>query len=167
MVGLEAATFQRGGRLEARQLEVVLVPVFEGVNSERAVMTAAEQARTMGKELLLMVVVEVPKSLPEGFTEYAKIEWRGEEPRWLYARLKGEEIVRSLEDLLRESGVRYDYVIETYDSFRYAIGDGGICRTCRAVLQIPTKAAPKRARKAFSEALKALEELRVPITLVP
>jgi hypothetical protein len=77
VIGLEATTFQRSGRLETKQLEVVLVPVFEGVNSERAVMAAAEQARASGKELMLMVVVEVPKSLPEGFSEYAKTEWRG------------------------------------------------------------------------------------------
>jgi len=164
---LETTTFQRSGRLETKQLEVVLVPVFEGVNSERAVMAAAEQARASGKELMLMVVVEVPKSLPEGFNEYAKAEWRGEEPRWLYARLKGEEIVRSLEGVLRESGVRYDYVIETYDSFSYTVKGSGYYRPYRAVLQIPTKLAPKKARKAFMQVLSALEELRIPITLVP
>ncbi len=164
---MEAATFQRSGRLETRQLEVVLVPVFEGVNSERAVMAAAEQARASGKELMLMVVVEVPRSLPEGFSEYAKTEWRGEEPRWLYARLKGEEIVRSLEGILRESGIRYDYLIETYDSFKYAVKGGGYFRPFRAVLQIPTKLAPRKARKAFKLALSTLEELRIPITLVP
>jgi hypothetical protein len=167
VIGLEATTFQRSGRLETKQLEVVLVPVFEGVNSERAVMAAAEQARASGKELMLMVVVEVPKSLPEGFSEYAKTEWRGEEPRWLYARLKGEEIVRSLEGVLRESGVRYDYVIETYDSFSYTVEGSGYYRPYRAVLQIPTKLAPKKARKAFKQVLSALEELRIPITLVP
>jgi hypothetical protein len=167
VIGLETTTFQRSGRLETKQLEVVLVPVFEGVNSERAVMAAAEQARASGKELMLMVVVEVPKSLPEGFNEYAKTEWRGEEPRWLYARLKGEEIVRSLEGVLRESGVRYDYVIESYDSFNYAVKGSGYYRPFRAVLQIPTKLAPKKARKAFKQVLSALEELRIPITLVP
>ncbi len=164
---MEATAFQRAGRLESRQLEVVLVPIFEGVSSERAVIAAAEQARASGKELMLMIVVEVPKSLPEGFNEYARTEWRGEEPRWLYARLKGEEIFRSLEGILKESGVRYDYVIETYDSFRYAIKDGGYYRPCRAVLQIPTKLAPRKARKTFKLVLETLEELRIPIMLVP
>ncbi len=164
---MEATMSQRSGRLEAKQLEVVLVPVFEGVNSERAVMAAAEQARASGKELMLMVVVEVPRSMPKGFNEYARTEWKGEEPRWLYARLKGEEILRSLEGILRESGVRYDYVIETYDSFGHAIGLRGYYRPGRAVLQIPTKLAPKKARKAFRLTLNALEELSIPITLVP
>jgi hypothetical protein len=35
------------------------------------------------------------------------------------------------------------------------------------VLQIPTKLAPKKARKAFKQVLSVLEELRIPITLVP
>jgi hypothetical protein len=72
-----------------------------------------------------------------------------------------------LEGILRESGVRYDYVIETYDSFSYTIKGSGYYRPYRAVLQIPTKLAPKKARKAFKQVLSVLEELRIPITLVP
>ncbi|MCS6788252.1 MAG: hypothetical protein NZ733_03055 [Aigarchaeota archaeon] len=160
MSGLEGRAKWVG--TEQVQARPIVVPIFEGVDPRRAVEVAAEEAAASGQEVLLVAVVRRPKSLPRGFNEYARAEWKGESPWWLYVRLLGEQTLRPHLDYLRSKGIRCDYLVETTESVKYAIADLPVGPS-KVVVALPSR----RADREFRRLVEVLESLRVPILITP
>ncbi|MEN3048220.1 MAG: hypothetical protein ABDH63_05510 [Candidatus Caldarchaeales archaeon] len=160
MSGLEGRA--RWVATEQVQARPIVVPIFEDVDPRRAVEVAAEEAAASGQEVLLVAVVRRPRSLPKGFNEYARTEWKGESPWWLYVRLLGEQALKPHLEYLRSRGIGCDYLIETTESAKYAFLDLPVGPS-KVVVTFPSK----RANKEFRRLMEVLEGLRVPILITP
>ncbi|MCS7118243.1 MAG: hypothetical protein NZ957_05615 [Thaumarchaeota archaeon] len=153
----------RRGEIEQVRVRPIVVPVIDGVDARKAVEAAAHEAADSGREVLLLAVVEMPKSMPKGFAEYARTEWRGEEPRWLYVRLAGEQLLKPHIEYLKERGMKCEYLVETPESVGHALTYLPV-EPAKVIVQLVTN---KKAKKAVGRLIGALGALKVPILITP